>query len=59
MECGQVLRVSHRVPVPCYVDVVPLSPWSPNEVVVGIRRARVELSIVIAMEGNIQDPAII
>ena len=59
MECGQVLCVSHRVPVPCHVDVVTLRPRTPNEVVVGIRRARVELPVVIAMEGNIQDPAII
>lgn len=58
MECGQVFCVSHRVPVPRHIDVVALRPRTTSEVIVSIGRSRVELTIVIAMEGNVQDPAI-
>ena len=59
MECGQVLSISHCVPVPRHVDVVTLSTGTASKVIVSIRRTRVELTVVIAMEGNIQHPAII
>ena len=58
MERRQVLGISHRVPIPRHVDVETLCTLTAHEFKVCIRRTWVELTIVIAMERNIQDPVI-
>ena len=59
MECSQVLCTSHCVPVPRYIDVEFLRTFPAHKVVLCIGNTRVELAVVIAMEGNIEDPVII
>lgn len=56
MERGQVLGVSHPGPVPRHIDVVATSAGSSSEGVVGVRLAGEEEPIVIAMEGEVQNP---
>ena len=56
MECSQILRIPHRCFVPCHVDIISLSTIPSSEGIVCVWLARVELLIVIPMEGEIENP---
>lgn len=58
MEGSEVFSITHRVPVPGDVDVEALCPRPSDKLVVSIRSTRIELAVVVAMEGYVKDPTI-
>jgi len=55
MERRQVVRVSHSSTIPRNVDVKPRPPAHANPITVSILGGGEEGSIVIAMEGDVED----